>query len=250
LLQELTVLAEATITNFAELRDLLDDGNVSPLDALRLKNDFRRIVPERAQIVQTDLATTTAELTQYENALTDAEIDLVNDTRDDRFDRESLLELLPAKRRAEAKAILDDLETRHKALLNRRRNVLQKLARRAEDAHNQVLRRIQTLDDQYAFIRTHIFWIRDVEPLGSATLLHARDDSIRVARALFALAMETGDRALWGKLSADFILALAALFILPLPLLIGQRALDRLRLAAGPETALCAADFPPEVKVG
>jgi hypothetical protein len=242
-LQEQTALADATKTNFAELKRLLDDGSVSPLDALRLKNDFRRIVPERAQVVRTDLAASDAELTTYENALTEAEIDLVNDSRDDRFDRESLLEQLPAGRRNEAKAMLEDLETRHKALLNRRRNVLQKLARRAEDAHNQVVRRIQTLDEQYAFIRTHIFWIRDAEPVGAATIARARDESIRAARAAVHLALEAGDRKLWGRLAPDFILALTALLVLPLPLLLGQRALDRLRIGTVPPTALGRADY-------
>ncbi len=226
-IQEMTALADAANLNFADLKKLLDDGNVSPLDALRLKNDFRRITPERAQIVRTDLAETASELTTYENALTDAEIDLVNDSRDDRFDRESLLEQVPTARRAEANAMLEELETRHKALLNRRRNVLQKLARRAEDAHNQVLRRLQTLDEQYAFIRTHIFWIRDAEPVGPATVAHARDDSIRAAKALVHLALETSDRSLWGRVTPDFALALSALVILPWPLHLVRKRVAR-----------------------
>jgi hypothetical protein len=131
-------------------------------------------------------------------------------------------------------------------VLNRRRNVLQKLARRADDIHLQVLRRIQTLDEQYAFIRTHIFWIRDAEPLGAATVAHARDDSIRAAKAVLRLSMETGDRSLWSRIAPEFILALTALIVLPWPLLIGQRALDRIRIASVPETALGLADFAPE----
>ena len=197
-LQEQTALADAAEAGYAQLRKMVDDGNVSPLDALRLKNDFRRIGPERAQIVRTDLAASDAELIAYENALTDAEIDLVNDSRDDRFDRESLLEQLPEARRAEASAMLEELETRHRALLNRRRSVLQKLASRAEETHKQVVRRIDTLDQQYAFIRTHIFWIRDAEPLGVATVAHARDESIRTARALARLALEPADRIALG----------------------------------------------------
>ena len=244
--QEQTALADAANLGFADLKKLLDDGTISPLDALRLKNDFRRITPERAQVVRTDLADTAAELTTYENALTDAEIDLVNDSRDDRFDRESLLEQIPTRRRGEASAMLEDLETRHKALLNRRRNVLQKLARRAEDAHNQVLRRLRTLDEQYAFIRTHIFWIRDAEPLGATTVAHARDDLIRTVKALVRLACVTCDRSLWGRLSPDFILALIGLLILPWPIHLGRKALDRLRLINAPETALGLADFQPE----
>ena len=230
-IQAQAALKDRAVTDFEELKKLLDDGTVSPLDALRLKNDFRRIGPERAQVVRTDLAASEAELTRYENALTDAEIDLVNDSRDDRFDRESLLEQLPEARRAEANTMLEELESRHKALLNRRRDVLRNLARRAEEAHACVLKRIETLDLQYAFIRTHIFWIRDAEPLGATTLAHARDDSMRTARALVHLAMEAGDRSLWSHPSFAFILAAAALVVFPLPLFLGRRALDRMRLA-------------------
>jgi len=230
-IQEQASLKDKTVTDFEELKKLLDDGSVSPLDALRLKNDFRRIGPERAQIVRTDLAQSEAELTTYENALTDAEIDLVNDSRDDRFDLESLLEQLPANRRGEAKAMLEELETRHRALLNRRRNVLRTLARSAEETHDCVLKRIKTLDEQYAFIRTHIFWIRDAEPIGPTTLAHARDDSLRTAKALVYLAMESADRSLWSRPSAVFVLTLIVLVLAPAPLFLGRRALDRLRLA-------------------
>jgi len=236
-LGEQTSLADEAEGGYAQLRKMVDDGNVSPLDALRLKNDFRRIAPERAQIVRTDLAASNAELIGYENALTDAEIDLVNDSRDDRYDRESLLEQVPEARRAEAFAMLEGLETRHRALLNRRRNVLQKLASRAEETQKQVARRLDTLDQQYAFIRTHIFWVRDAEPLGAATVAHARDESIRTARALAHLALEPADRSLWGRTSAEFVLAVLGLTVLPWPLLMGQRALDRLRLGAVPPAA-------------
>ncbi len=61
----------------------------------------------------------------------------------------------------------------------RSRAVLEKLARRAEQTHTRVVRRLRTLDDQYGFIRTHIFWLRDQEPIGLSTLTqaHARDVS-------------------------------------------------------------------------
>jgi len=240
---EQTALADAGNDNFMDLKRLIGDGSVSPLDALRLKNDFRRIGPERAQIIRTDLAASDAELTGYENALTDAEIDLVNDSRDDRFERETLLEQVPEGRRREAKAMLDELEIRHKTLLDRRRAVLQKLARRAEGVHNQVLRRVGTLDEQYAFIRTHIFWVRDAEPVGPATVAHARDESIRAARALARLACEPWDRALWGRATPEFILAVAAVAVLPWPLHLARKALDRRRLAAAPDAAVAPADL-------
>lgn len=244
-LQEQTSLADATVVNFVELKGLLDDGNVSPLDVLRLKNDFRRIVPERAQIVRTDLTASDAELTLYENALTDAEIDLVNDSRDDRFDRDSLLEQVPQGRRVEAKAISAEIEVKYKALLNRRRAVLQKLARRAEEIHAQVVRRIEFLDKHYAFIRTHIFWVRDAEPLGPATLAHARDDAVRTAKAVVHLAIEMGNRTLWVRPSPEFFVVVLLLVVAPGPILIALKALDRYRRSLAPETGLALADFEP-----
>lgn len=142
--------------------------------------------------------------------------------------------------------MLEELESRHLSLLNRRRDILRKLASKAEDTHNYVLKRIDTLDQQYAFIRTHIFWIRDAEPLGSATLAHARDDSVRLASALVALVFESGDRNLWSRLTPEFILAALGLIVLPLPLFLGQRALDRFRLSGSPapDVALSLADYP------
>ncbi len=243
---EQTALADGVEKNFEDLKKLLGDGNVSPLDVLRLKNEFRRIGPQRAAIVRGDLAAVKGALITYENALADAEIDLVNDSRDDRYDRESLLDKLPESRRHDAEAMLEAMEARHRGLLNRCRNVLQKLAQRLDDTQTQILRRIRLLDEQYAFIRTHIFWVRDVEPVGPSTLAHARDEAVRAARALFKLALETSDRRLWGKVSPDFILAMAALVILPIPLRLGQRAMDRLRLAA-PDTSMTPETAPSPV---
>ncbi|WP_435005314.1 hypothetical protein P12x_003210 [Tundrisphaera lichenicola] len=232
-LQEQAALADTAVSAYAKLREMLDDDEISPLDALRLKNEFRRIGPERAQIVRTDLAAAMAEEVAYENALTDAEIDLVNDARDDRYDRETLLEQLPESRRAEASAMLEVLETRHRTLLNRKRDVLQMLARRAEETHKQVSRRIDTLDQEYAFIRTHIFWIRDAEPLGVAIVAHARDEAIRTARSMVRLGLESVDGSLWGPVSVEFSLAVLGMVALPWPLRLGQKMLDRHRLGGG-----------------
>ncbi len=237
-IQELTTLADAAVRNFEELKKLFGDGEVSPLDVLRLKNEYRRIVPERAQVVRTDLAASNAEQAVYQSALNDAEIDLVNDARDDRFDREALLEQVPESRRAEANALLDELETRHKALLNRRRNVLQKLAVRAEEAHTLVVHRLATLDEQYAFIRTHIFWVRDADPVGVSTFAHARDDAFRAARGVVKLALHRDNGRHWGHPSPLFYLIVAALALLPWPLHMARKALDRLRTADGSFQAL------------
>ncbi len=233
---EQTALADGAGNNFEQLKKLLTDGVVSPLDVLRLKNEFRRIGPLRAAIVRGELAAVKGTLTTYENALADAEIDLINDARDDRYDRDALLDKLPERRRHEADLMLNEMEVRHRNLLNRCRDVLQNLAQRAEDTQSQILRRIKILDEQYAFIRTHIFWVRDAEPVGPATLAHARDEAVRAVRALGKLIAETWDRTLWGRISPDFILALVGLLALPWPLRLGQKAMDRLRLAAPDST--------------
>ena len=243
---EQTALADATGNNFETLKQLLSDGNVSPLDVLRLKNEFRRIGPLRAAIVRGDLAAIKSVLTTYENALADAEIDLVNDARDDRYDRESLLDKLPEQRRHEANVMLDAMEVRHRSLLNRCRDVLQNLAQRSEDTQTQIHRRIRILDEQYAFIRTHIFWVRDAEPVGPATLAHARDEIVRACRALGKLVAETGDRTLWGHVAPDFVLALVGLIALPWPLRLGQKAMDRLR-SADPDPTMTPDDAPSAV---
>ena len=239
-------MADAVSNGFETLKTLLTDGTVSPLDVLRLKNEFRRIGPARAAIVRNELAETKATLTRYENALADIEIGLVNDTRDDRYDRDSLLDKLPEKRHHEAEVLLEKLEARHLALLNRLHEVLQTLAQRTEDTQAQILRRIAKLDEQYAFIRTHIFWVRDAETVGPATLNHAGDEAVRLTRALVKLCCEIGDGTLWGRVAPDFILALVALVILPWPLRLGQRAMDRLRLAA-PDPKMTAENAPSAV---
>jgi potassium efflux system protein len=227
-IQDFTARADSAVEAFVGLKKLISDGEVSPLDVLRLKNEYRRVSPERDEVARTDLSATEAQLITYSNALADAEIDLVNDRRDDRLDREALLEVIPAPRRGEASSLLDELETRHRILLNRRRNILQKLATGAEEAHRQVVRRLATLDEEYAFIRTHIFWVRDAEPLGATTLAHARDDSVRTGRALAKLAGETCERALWSRPTPAFAVGVVGLVILPAPLLLGRRALRRM----------------------
>ena len=42
--------------DFANIKELLDDGKVSRLDAIRLNNEFRRIGPERDRLVKNELA--------------------------------------------------------------------------------------------------------------------------------------------------------------------------------------------------
>ena len=240
--------ADQSVQEFELLKKRLNDGNISSLDILRLKNEFRRLMPLRAAIVGDELAKTKAALAGYEGALADIEMDLLNDARDDQYDREALFDKLPAGRRREADAMLEAMEVRHRSLLHRCRNVLQKLAQRSEDTQAQILRRIHIIDEQYAFVRTHIFWVRDAEPVGPATFARAGDESWRTTRALARLACEPWDRSLWGRVSPDFVAALVGLVILPWPLRLARRGLDRLRLAA-PDPSLTP-DIAPGVAAG
>ena len=72
----------------------------------------------------------------------------------------------PPAAHPKAEQVFEEFEAKHLALLDRRRAALDKLAQRAEQTHQQVLRRLRILDDHFGFIRTHMFWVRDEEPVG------------------------------------------------------------------------------------
>ena len=55
-------------------------------------------------------------------------------------------------------------------------------------------RRLRVLEEEYGFIRTHIFWVRDQEPIGLATVPQAGHELKRLAKGLLKLAEEAGDR--------------------------------------------------------
>src|SRR5207237_3742429 len=88
----------------------------------------------------------------------------------DRVEHGLLRERLPASRSAEGEALLAELERRHRALLVRRRAALERLTDATAQTLDQVARRLGILDEEYGFIRTHIFWVRDQEPIGLGTL--------------------------------------------------------------------------------
>ena len=220
-------LAERATTEFNTIKQLLDDGRVSHLDAIRLNNDFRRVGAERARIVREDLAVTANRLTAAENALSSVELELIYDARDDRFELDTLLEHLPPTRQARARALFEEFEKRHVDLLNRRRDALEQLAARAEQTHDQVLRRLKILDDHFGFIRTNLFWVRDEEPLGPETVGLLRREGWQLAKAGLHLAQEVGQRSSWGRLSAEFLSAVLGLVVLPWPLSRAHRALLR-----------------------
>lgn len=229
-------LAERARADFAGSRKLLDDGKISHLDALRLNTDFRRLGSERSRIVRTDLATAASRLTRAEVALGAVETELVYDSRDDRSELDNLLERLPPAAHPKAEALFKEFEAKHLELLNRRRAALDKVAQGAEEAHKEVLRRLAILDEHFGFIRTHMFWVRDEEPVGAATAAQAQRECRQLGRAAVRIGAEVGDRSNWGRLSAEFLAASVGLVVLPWPLLRARGALRRARPAPAART--------------
>ena len=225
---EQQALADRAIENLAKVKKMIEDGQISRLDALRLNNDFRRIGPEKERIIRNELTTVTNWLNYYEGALSNAETDLINVARDDRFERDSLRETLQSTPPAAVMAEFEEIEAKHRALLERRRMVLETLADRTEQTQDQILRRLRTLDEQYSFIRTNIFWVRDQEPIGTAIVGQAEREVELVARSLVRLACEACDRKLRGRVSVEFAAACVALVGLPWPLFRIRKAARRI----------------------
>ena len=226
-------LADRAQNDLAEIKQLVEDGEISHLDAIRLNNDFRRIGAERAAIVRNELIVSENRLTLAANALATVEMDLINADRDDRFELENLLEKLPKLDRVRAYAVFDELVKRHRGLLVRRREALKKLAARAEETHEEVLRRVRILDDHFGYIRTHLFWVRDDEPIGAATMEDAERELWQVSRASLKLFSDAVDPKGWGRISPEFLVSSLGLVLLPWPL----RRLRRALRSSGPMDA-------------
>ncbi|MHC5543763.1 mechanosensitive ion channel domain-containing protein, partial [Singulisphaera rosea] len=225
--EEQLSLANTADTDLENLKNLLADHRVSHLDAVRFNNEFRRIGPLRARIVANELAAATRQLTYYENALSSAEYDISSDVRADQYEHETLLEQIPAKRHAEARAAFVDLDRQHLELLNKNRAALENMAKRCELTLDQITRRLQVLDDQYGFILTHIFWVRDQEPLGPTTLAQSQREIFLVGKSIVRLSVEAANPTLWGRVSLEFLVAVAFLFLLPWPMYRLRALLER-----------------------
>ncbi len=217
-LHEQRDLADRAEADFARIRELLDDGHVSRLDAIRLNNDFRRIGPERDRLAKNELAYAEAHVQYYENLLSSVEVELLQDSLHDQFELDFSRERPPAGRLEEGKAIWAEIERKHRALLIRRQAVLEKLVERAAQILQQVTRRLAVLDEEYGFIRTHIFWVRDQDPLGVWSVVPLGRDAEHVAAGLLVLARESLKAKLWGEPSGEFIVAGLAALTLPLGL--------------------------------
>ena len=110
-------LADRADRDFARIKELLDDGRVSRLDAIRLNNDFRRIGPERERLLRNEMAAVEAQLQFFEDALTNVEIELLQDSLHDRFEQDLLRERVSPERWADGEKLLIELEHQQREIL-------------------------------------------------------------------------------------------------------------------------------------
>jgi small-conductance mechanosensitive channel len=232
--EEQKTLADHADFDFANVKELLDDGKVSRLDAIRLNNEFRRIGPEHDRLLKNEMAAVESQLQFYENALTDVELELLQGSLHDRFEHDLLRERLPSSRWAEGEALVGNLERTHRSLLMRRQRALQKLCDRASHTLVQVTRRLGILDREYGFIRTNIFWVRDQESIGLMTLTQGAREFNVLVKGLLRLAKETIKPNLWAQPSVEFLITALAVLVFPI-------VLARLRRMLG---ALIKRDLP------
>jgi potassium efflux system protein len=129
--------------------------------------------------------------------------------------RDNLLASLPGSRKAEALKLFAELESKNDEVLERRRGALFSLSTRAEATRIQVLKRLQILDDQHAFVRTHLFWVRDGQPMGMNTVEQFRREGHALARNLVDIASETWSPTRWGRVSWEFVAVAITLAAMP-----------------------------------
>lgn len=235
--------ADKAEADFEKLKKLVEGGRSSTLVAQRLNNSFRRLSSERASITRNELTQVTALLGKYENELTAIELDQLNDDRGDRSLRENLLASLPKNREQEALALFTAMEKEQRGVSEQRRSILSKLEERAEKTRAEVLRRLRTLDNQHAFVRTHLFWVRDAQPLGTTTVERIRRESSDLGRTVFSIASDPWSRSHWERISFEFMLATVGLLGLPYVLYRTRIAL-RQKLAAVPNVRTVQLELP------
>ena len=89
----------------------------------------------------------------------------------------------------------------------------------------QIARRLSILDQEYGFIRTQIFWVRDQDPLAFGTFWQGAREVNILLKAVLRLAQETTKPNLWGRPSAEFMAMSLAVLLLPVPVMKLRRTL-------------------------
>lgn len=227
-LEEQRGLANRAAKELADIKELFNgEGRLSRLDAIRLNVDYRRIGPERDRIRREDLAKVEKRLNDYASALTNVELELIEDSMVDQVGLDNLLDKLPPERHDEAEAMAAELEAKHREILTRQRDALKGLSDQSFETLEQIRRRLDILDDQYSYIRTQIFWIRDQEPIGSATLQRGTAEFRRLVKTSIGLASETANPKSWRSRSPAFLALGFLCLVFPLGVLRLRGALKR-----------------------
>jgi hypothetical protein len=225
--EEQRTLADRADFDFANIKELLDDGKVSRLDAIRLNNEFRRIGPERDGLLKKEMSQVEAQLQYYENTLTSVELELLQNSLHDRWERDLLRERLSPERWSEGESLIRELENKNRSLLLRRRRALEKLTEATSHTLVQIIRRLGILEQEYVFIRSNIFWVRDQEPIGLVTLTQGAREFNVLIKGLLRLIQETLTPSLWGQPSGEFVITAAAVFVCPIALVRLRRILGK-----------------------
>ena len=146
-------------------------------------------------------------------------LELIEDSLADQVEHDACSSGSPRSATAGRKSEFAGLDTQASGLLKRQKAALTGLVTRASQTLEQVTRRRRVLEEEYGFIRTHIFWVRDQEPIGLATASPGRARAQAPGQGLIKLAEEAGNPAFWGgHLSSEFLTAAAAAVVLPLGL--------------------------------
>jgi potassium efflux system protein len=216
-LEEQRGLAVRAESNLERIKGVLGEGQLSEYDLLLLNADYREIEPQRDRIRRNEQAKVEALVRDFANALTSAELELIEDSLVDQVERDALLEALPTERHAEADKLVVDMENKHRNLLTRRRDALRQLVQATSETRDQINRRLALLDEEYNYIRTHLFWIRDQPPLSLSTFTRAVGEvRWRVIQGLVGLAEESVAPRSWRRVTPEFLAA--GLLSLTLPI--------------------------------
>src|SRR4029077_7046512 len=135
-----------------------------------------------------------------------------------------LRERLPQLRWAEGEAMLEQLERKHRALRGRRRASFERLTDSTGQTLEELGRRLGILDEEYGFIRTHLFWVRDQDPIGIGTLSQGIREFQRLVKDLLRRAQKTANHRHWQP-SVEFVVASLAVLCLPVGLVRLRRGL-------------------------
>jgi potassium efflux system protein len=241
--EEQRVALEREQADFDALKKLVQGGRSTNVVANRMNLTFRRLSSRRASLARDQLGEIVNLVTKYDNSLTDVELAQLNDSNESREAYQALIESLPPAQHARAKEVNDGLERRYQEHLENRRKALVALADRTEAVRVQMVQRLKLMDEELAYVRTHIFWVRDSVPLGPAALAQISLEGRRVVLAAADIADDLLTRARWSQMSGEFVLSLIGVVTLPIVLHQARRWLrGRLKQSASaPPSAVAVA---------